>query len=157
GSLATRVYDTDENWIFLSRDLLSIPRRWLLDFKAHADVRDRLAARLAGWALLVGILEVTLRLAALRWKQLRPATGPAAALVLLAAWLCCFHFMYYDVLLTILPVFLLFTEPGRWFEPRFLALVPMSSGEGNESVAAYYKPWPLPDYPQAGKAIVIDP
>jgi hypothetical protein len=157
GRVATRVYDTDENWIFLSRDLLSIPRRWLLDFKLPIDQRESLAARLLGWGLLVGVLEVTLRLAMLRRSQLRAATGPPAAFVLLAAWLCCFHFMYYDVLLTALPVFLLFTEPGRWFEPRFVAIFALSPGQVNESVTAYYKPLPLRDYPGTGNALLIGP
>src|SRR5262249_52792391 len=33
GQQASRIYGRDENWIFLSRDLLSLPRRWLLDFE----------------------------------------------------------------------------------------------------------------------------
>ncbi|MGH9676582.1 MAG: hypothetical protein ACRD36_05725, partial [Candidatus Acidiferrum sp.] len=39
--------------------------------------------------------------------------GPNAAAILLAAWLSCYHFMYYDVLLTALPCSLLYAEPLR--------------------------------------------
>src|SRR5262249_33549648 len=33
GKEAALLYNTDHNWVFLSRDLLSIPRRGLLDFQ----------------------------------------------------------------------------------------------------------------------------
>jgi hypothetical protein len=36
--------------------------------------------------------------------------------LLLGAWMACYHFMYYDVLLTALPLTLLFTYPGQYVE-----------------------------------------
>jgi hypothetical protein len=149
GREAAELYDTDHNWIFLSRDVLSIPRRWLLNFGdngprelvRHADpagascwwywlcgggdIPGWLVPALAGWGMLVAFLEMTVRLAALRKEQARAVTGPPAAFLLLGAWLCCYHFMYYDVLLAALPVLLLFAEPGRYLEPRYLTNVPL--------------------------------
>lgn len=128
GRLANHVYNTDLHWIFLSRDLLSIPRRWLLDFSDPYDTRDRLAAAVAGSALLATVLVTTAGFALWRREQARAVTGPPAAFLLLGAWLCCFHFMYYDVLLTALPVFLLFDEPRRYLKPRVLVTVPLEAG-----------------------------
>jgi hypothetical protein len=126
GNKGASVYNVDENWIFLSRDLLGIPRRLMIDFDpgAYAE-RNRLEVALVGWALLAAVLEITCRLAAVRRGEVRAVTGPAAAFLLLGAWLSCYHFMYYDVLLTALPVFLLFTEPRQYFQPRFLAWEPL--------------------------------
>jgi arabinofuranan 3-O-arabinosyltransferase len=128
GRLGSQVYDVDQNLIFLSRDLLSIPRRWLLDFAQSHHSRDRLAAHVAGWTLLIAVFEVTTRMAVMRREDARAVTGPGAAFLLLGAWLCCFHFMYYDVLLTALPVFLLFAEPKRYLQPVALRAVPVDSG-----------------------------
>jgi len=121
GREATQVYDVDENWITMSRDLLCIPRRWLIDFAIPIDKRDGsgLAPLLLGWGLLLGVLEVTSRLTLLRLRTPAPATGPGASFVLLGAWLTCYHFMYYDLLLAALPVALLFTEPRHYLEPIY--------------------------------------
>jgi hypothetical protein len=126
GQKGAAVYNVDENWISLSRDLLGIPRRLMIDFdpKFYAE-RNRLEIALVGWALVAVVLEVTSRLAAVRRAEARAVTGPAAAFLLLGAWLSCYHFMYYDVLLSALPVFLLFTEPRQYLVPRFLAWEPL--------------------------------
>jgi hypothetical protein len=151
GKEAALLYNTDRNWIFLSRDLLSIPRRLLLDFQdptarepirypdphgpsfwwyylcGNKEVPGWLVPSLAGWALLAGVAEMTARLAVLRREQARAVTGPPAAFLLFGAWLCCYHFMYYDVLLAALPVFLLFTDARRYLEPVYLIIAPLSS------------------------------
>lgn len=129
GQLANAVYNTDLHWIFLSRDLLSIPRRWLLDFSDPVARRDRLAAALVGWLMLSAVLATTTGLTLWRRDQSRAVSGPSAAFVFLGAWLCCFHFMYYDVLLTALPVLLLFDEPRRYLKPRVLVTVPLETGQ----------------------------
>ena len=36
GREAAALYNTDQNWVFLSRDLLGIPRRWMLDFSVSS-------------------------------------------------------------------------------------------------------------------------
>ena len=62
-----------------------------------------------------------------RAKLARATDGPAAAFVLLGAWMMCYHFMYYDVLLAALPVALLFMQPRRWLEPIFVAVLPLAA------------------------------
>jgi hypothetical protein len=63
--------------------------------------------------------------------------------------------MYYDTLLSALPVFLLFTEPGRWFQPRFVTILFPSPEQLKDSVTGYYRPWPVPDYPEAGSTLLV--
>jgi hypothetical protein len=127
GRLGANHYNVDQNWIFLSRDLLGIPRRLMLDFSDATPMskRDRPEAALVGWVFLLLVLEITARLVTVRRDQMRAVTGPAPAFLLLGAWLSCYHFMYYDVLLSLLPLFLLFAEPRRYFEPRFLGWEPL--------------------------------
>ena len=141
GDEATQTYRYDSNWIHLSRDILSIPRRWL-DFEPGKWVerRDDVASAVAGLAILVAVFEVTVRVAALRRGRLRAATGPQPAFLLLAAWLCCFHFMYYDMLLAALPVFLLFTEWREYLKPLFVAIVRISRARIGEALARHYDP-----------------
>src|SRR5207253_4623986 len=102
--------------------------------------RDNVAAAVAGWGLLAGVIGVTAGLAILRRRQVREATGPSAAFLLLGAWLCCFHFMYYDVLLAALPVLLLFAEPARYFEPLYLTNVPLGRVTGSAAAARWAHP-----------------
>jgi hypothetical protein len=178
GREAAQLYNTDRNWIFLSRDLLSIPRRGLLTFETgtgkelvrhadpngpscwwyllcgDADIPGWLVPLLASWALLAVVAETMVRLVVLRTDQARATTGPPAAFVLLGAWLCCFHFMYYDVLLAALPVLLLFTEPHRYLEPCYLTNVPL----GRLATAAVAPRWyyPVPDRPRRlGPALFV--
>jgi hypothetical protein len=122
GREAAETYDVDENWITMSRDLLSIPRRWLIDFTLpYEDRRGAgLAPALIGWAVILFVFEATVRLTCLRGSRPAPVDGAGAAFVLLGAWATCFHFMYYDVLLAALPVLLLFTEPRRYLEPIYV-------------------------------------
>jgi hypothetical protein len=129
GREANQTYNVDENWIECSRDLLSVARRWLIDFNLPSDGRDLnwLVPALIGWSLLLFVLEYTMRTACLQWHRSAPLVGPGAAFVLLGAWLCCYHFMYYDVMLAALPVLLLFTEPRRYLEPILLSVTASST------------------------------
>jgi len=147
GKDAAKLYNTDQNWVFLSRDLLGIPRRWMLDFSVPSWERDRPAAALVGWALWAAVLEICLLLTALRWKQARALTGPAPAFLLLTAWMMCFHFMYYDVLLTLLAFFLLCTGPAEFLKPIFLAVMPLPRDRLPADLAAYYDPQLPREYP----------
>jgi hypothetical protein len=116
---ATDTYWWDENWIRHSHDLLSLPRQWL-DFRnLPAARRNDALSLIIGWALVAAILEVTVWSAALRPEAARSRQGAGAAFLLLAAWLTCFHFMYYDALLAALPVMMLAQLPGR-VVPRFM-------------------------------------
>jgi hypothetical protein len=116
GRDAADFYKVSERWIWLSRDLLSIPRRWLIDFTIEPSAaRDAgWLAPVLGWGLLGTVAALTAALALWRPKQARAVTGPRATFVLLGAWLCSFHFIYYDVLLSALPIFLLTADPVRY-------------------------------------------
>jgi hypothetical protein len=121
GRLATAHYNQDEPWIFLSRDLVGVPRRWLLHFEhERATDPDQPLARALGLALWLGVAGATALVALLRWRRPAAVAGPPAAFLLLGGWLSCYHFMYYDVLLAALPVALLFTDPWRYLDVHFL-------------------------------------
>jgi hypothetical protein len=113
GQLASDNYARDRGWIFLSRDLQGIPRRWLLesgDTTSTPPARRTLATVL-GLGLWLAAVAVTVAVAWRRRRGPAPLAGPGAAFVLLGAWLSCYHFMYYDVLLAGLPMCLLFVPP----------------------------------------------
>src|SRR5262249_31085803 len=97
-------------------DLIDIPRRWMLNFNLPLDQRERSAAAVIGWALWGTILAASIAIALRRRISASVGFGPAFAG--LAAWLTCFHFIYYDSLLAALPVFLLLTH-AEWRAPRF--------------------------------------
>jgi arabinofuranan 3-O-arabinosyltransferase len=144
GQEAVQEYKRQENWIILSRDVISIPRRWLLTFDeglakdvvwsaaqtsssetGTSDHRwDDSALAILSWSLWTSVLAGTLFVA---WKcrnHRRELTGLFPAFVLSAAVLTCFHFMYYDFVAAALPVLLLFTEPRRFLQLRLQPLVP---------------------------------
>src|SRR5262249_25623639 len=121
-----------------------IPRRWL-DFSTNDMAtwlarRDDLPTTLIGWALLVAILEMTVRVSLLRPDMVRRPTGPGPAFLFLGAWLTCFHFMYYDVLLAALPIFLLFTEPWRYLEPHLIVIMRVPGKVLGAGVTNYFRP-----------------
>jgi hypothetical protein len=151
GREANQLYTVDENWIDCSRDLLSLPRRWLLDFSLPLDERDAnwLPPALIGWCLLLGVWEITIRLACLRWGRPAPVKGPGAAFVLLGAWAGCYHFMYYDTLLAVLPLLLLFTEPRRYLEPILVAIVPVGKQLRDVRFLRYFEARPASESPPA--------
>ena len=144
GHDAAQLYNVDQNWIFLSRDLLGIPRRWLLDFGIPNEDRAKnwLMPSLIGWGLLLLIFEATVRLAVLRRRQAAASDGPSAAFLFLGAWMSCYHFMYYDALLAALPVFLLFTQPQHFLEPMILSLAWVRRGFRHPEILR--DPWAAP-------------
>jgi hypothetical protein len=122
GRIASEEYGEMRNWVFLSRDLIGIPRRWLLTFD-----EDWVIGRPYGsLPTVLGVLlwvSVPLATAVLAWFKRRepaPLDGPGAAFVLLGAFFSCYHFMYYDIMLTVLPLALLFVRP-RWYLERMWA------------------------------------
>jgi hypothetical protein len=148
GRSAADLYKIDQNWVFLSRDILGIPRRFMLNFKTPSAERDVPEAAWVGLAMLGTIVGLTILMVILRGKQARQAlTGPMAAFLLLGAWMSCFHFMYYDVLLTALPMFVLFAEPGEYVRPIFLAIMPVSRPYLGDMVSGYYRPRLPVQYP----------
>ena len=107
GREASALYTTNENCIDLSRDVQSLPRRALHDFTKPEAVRDTpLAAGLARglWAAVFALTA-----AAYLWRgdRTRP-TGLSAGFLFLGGYLSCFHFMYYDALISAAAVAVLF-------------------------------------------------
>jgi len=152
GGEATALYKVDYNWVHLSRDILGIPRRYLLDFNLPNSERDNVAANLVGWAMFGACLGATLLLPLVRRREAQAPTGTMAGFLLLGAWLSCFHFMYYDVLLTALALFVLLAEPQRFLEPILFAVTPVREPPPSE-LSAYYAPRPANQEPPPVPAV----
>jgi arabinofuranan 3-O-arabinosyltransferase len=121
GRLAAADYARQESWIILSRDLIGIPRRWMLHFKDGIAYPPQPLAPVAtalGSSLWLSVVAATVVVAVWRRRRLGGLTGPGAAFLLLGAYFACYHFMYYDVMLAALPVALLFTDPRRAWPVR---------------------------------------
>jgi len=100
---AMQVSETDEFWILRSRDLFTLPRRWL-DFDSPVpDQQMAQTATLVGWGLWLVVVGMTTVIAWRKRRSVLEATA-GSAFLFLGAFLSCIHFMYYDVLLAALPV-----------------------------------------------------
>jgi hypothetical protein len=120
GKDATVDYQQSRSWIFLSRDLVGLPRRYLLDWgEDYARNPNDPLVNLAANGLWLSVCAATLLVALWRRRQVSGSEGPGAAFVLLGGWLSCYHFMYYDVLLAALPLAVLWTDPARYLPARF--------------------------------------
>lgn len=124
GSLATETYQTDRNWIFLSRDLFGIPRRMFLDFEDGTALKNKPIAGYAGWVLWGSVTATTILLA-IRHRQVKSLKGPYPALILLGAFLATYRFMYYDALVAALGVIVLLAHPLLFFRKAWW---PFASG-----------------------------
>lgn len=139
GRTAGQEYRRQENWIFLSRDLLGIPRRWLLTFE------DRVAKDLVwrsgsppapganyvenpedhpllsglGWGLWLAVFAATLFVVWCCRRRRLETMGIFPAFAFMGAIFSCYHFLYYDFIAAAAPFLLLFTEPSRYFQVRF--------------------------------------
>jgi hypothetical protein len=120
GQEAARIYNLDANWISLSRDVLGIPRRFFIDFDLPRDDRENLMALVLSWMLWAFVFEVTLRVYFLRARRSIPFTGPLPAMLILATWMCTYHFMYYDSLISAFGVCVLIADPRPFFRARAL-------------------------------------
>ena len=112
GGLATETYNVNENWITLSRDLTGLVRRAAIDFSKPPGERDSPAIHRACMLLLVAVSATTVTVYRLR-RGRGNATGTAAGFLALGAYLCCYHFMYYDSLLALFPLAVLAADPRR--------------------------------------------
>jgi hypothetical protein len=115
--LASARYEHFGIWIIFSRDLQGLVRRWF--FPEPSGVLPNILAL----GLWFAVSATTVVVALWRRQAVRSDLGPGAALILLGGWLSAFHFMYYDTLLTSLPLLLLFAPPeGKKLIPcAFLA------------------------------------
>jgi hypothetical protein len=142
GNVGAWEYSRQQNWIFLSRDLVGIPRRWMTfkDRFAFNPDEQPLATALGNilfWSV-VGLTAAIVLLSLLdryRRRQVLAFTGPGPAFLLLGGYFACFHFMYYDTTVAVLPVALLFTEPRKYLEPMFLVWRPVTPVDRE-----YYRP-----------------
>lgn len=121
GREATVVYNWSQNWVNLSRDLQGIPRRFLTDFTAPELERDTPLARRWAWGLWAAVFVPTVLVTLLRAGR-RPV-GVGAAFLFLGAFLSCYRFMYYDLLLSAVGIALLLADPAA-LRTRAFALTP---------------------------------
>jgi len=107
GQLAAEIYNTDGNWVPLSRDLLGFARRLMLDFSEDRETRDYPGALIASWAVWLVMMEFAIRCLTLRGDRTIPLQGPLPAMVFLVAWMCTYHFMYYDAMISVFGILVL--------------------------------------------------
>jgi hypothetical protein len=123
GGWAAKVYETNTNWIDLSRDLQGVVRRALIDFDKPDPERDTPLIHGLAWGLWGAVLATTVAVYTLRADRTRP-TGVGAGFLFLGAYLTCFHFMYYDSLISAAALAVLFADPKRFVPLEPFALAP---------------------------------
>jgi hypothetical protein len=124
GREASTLYTVNKNWIGLSRDLSGIPRRMLIDYTLPESQRSNWLADATGWALWAAVFVPTIAIYLWRGDR-RYRTGLGAGFLFLGAYLCCYRFMYYDVLLSVLPLAVLFADPRYFFRPTAFEVRPV--------------------------------
>lgn len=113
GREASALYNVNQNWIGLSRDLSGVVHRVMVDFTVPEAKRTNSRADLLGWALWFAVFVPTVAIYLWRANR-RYCTGLGAAFLTLGAYLCCYRYMYYDVLLAVLPLAMLFADPKHF-------------------------------------------
>ena len=145
GQDASELYKVNDNWIHLSRDLQGIPRRMLLDFEAPQQKRESPLANTLAWGLWGAVFGATVIVYLLRANRKQP-TGVGAGFLFLGAHLTCFHFMYYDSLISAAALAVLFADPRPFFRTKTFALEPaveeprLPAGRGLPSPPLVRKP-----------------
>ncbi|HEX4606610.1 MAG TPA: glycosyltransferase family 87 protein [Urbifossiella sp.] len=120
GREAAALYNVHEPWISLSRDLQGIPRRFLYDFGIREEDRETPFTRLVVWVFWAGVFVPTVLIGLARANR-RPV-GIGAAFLFFGAFLTCYRFMYYDLLLALMGFAVLVAEPGRILRTRIFPL-----------------------------------
>jgi hypothetical protein len=143
GKNAAALYSTDRNWIWMSRDLIGLPRREMWDWphlRNHLELvtaqRDwdfellqtvqtgehaTFVATIVGLGLLFGVMGLTILVLALTawWVRRRgvdampTAWGPRPAFMLFGALLTVYHIMHYDMQPLALPMCLVLAALDR--------------------------------------------
>lgn len=121
GKQASDLYNVNQNWINLSRDLQGIPRRILHDFKVPEAERDTRLAMSLAWTLWGTVLVGTIGIF-LRYGGRKRATGLGIGFLFFAAYLTCYRFMYYDALLSSVGFAALLAEPKRFLRTRVFGI-----------------------------------
>jgi hypothetical protein len=121
GREAADLYNVNLNWINLSRDIQGIPRRFLHDFSLPESERETPLAKRWAWGLWGVILAITVLVYHFRAVRGR-ALGLGAMFLFLGAFLICYRFMYYDVLLSSVGVAVGMACPQRTFSTRLFRL-----------------------------------
>jgi len=142
GTEATKTYNVSKSWIGLSRDLSGIPKRFLLDFELPEKDRANPYAERWGWALWAFVLSATVAISWLRGNR-RETTGLGAGFLFLGAYHCCYRFMYYDVLLATVGLFVMFAHPGLMFRTGQFRLVGPEMGPFLRRARLYVSSIPL--------------
>ncbi len=145
GREAAALYNVNFNWIHLSRDVQSIPRRILHDFTLHEPERDQPLTKTLAWALWGIILGVTAAVF-LRYGDRRRWTGIGIAFLFFGAYLTCYRFMYYDALLIAIGCAVLFAEPSRFFRPRVFDPTPTQLSVLPPPTREIVAPWQVPNF-----------
>lgn len=148
GSEASAVYQVNQSWIELSRDLHGIPRRFLIDYDIWPELErlktpDGRLANTLGW-LLWGMVAGFTLLTYLWRADYRKRSGLGTGFLFLGAWLCCYRFMYYDVLISLVGIFLLLAERNLWWRTAAFRLNPVPP---EPALAADPRPLPEPTTP----------
>jgi hypothetical protein len=112
GDEASELYKVNRNWIHLSRDLQGIPRRMLHDFELPESKRETVLASRLAWATWGTVFALTTFIYLVFGGRKKP-TGMSACFLYLGAFLTCYHFMYYDMLLSLLGFVLLLPDPRQ--------------------------------------------
>lgn len=143
GREASDIYNTNQNWIKLSRDLQGIPRRFFHELNLPFE-DDPPIAKQCAWALWGLVFGTTVLVYLLRADRRKPL-GLGASFLFLGAFLTCYRFMYYDVLLSLICIAVLFADPWRFFRTRVfgLALVPQSPTPDRHLAPPVASPSPL--------------
>jgi hypothetical protein len=139
GSEAAALYNVNQNWINLSRDVQGVPRRILHDFSLPEAERDTPLAKYLAWSLWGAILATTAVVFLRRGDRTR-FTGVGVAFLFFGAYLTCYRFMYYDALLAAAGCACLLADPTRPLRTRAFGL---SLGPA-PPVAAAVRDLPLP-------------
>jgi hypothetical protein len=152
GSQATKVYETNQNWIDLSRDLQGIPRRVLMDFNKPDNDRPTPLITDLAWGLWAAVLFATVVVYSLRADRKRP-TGTGAGFLFLGAYLTCFHFMYYDALISAVALAALFADPKRFVRATPFAIDPAAAESQPLVPPARALPGPAPAAPLGARTL----
>ncbi len=129
GKEAAALYKVNDNWIHLSRDLHGIPRRALYDFTKPQAERETPLGNGLGWALWAVVFGGTVLIYLARGDRSR-TTGLSAGLLFLGAYLTCYRFMYYDVLLASVALAVLLADPQRLVRTGAFGLTLGAPGTG---------------------------